>query len=97
MLEMFNVAVPVLVRLTICTALVVPTIWLPKPMLLPPKVTMGATPVPLSATICGLPGSVSLTVTEPLSGPVAVGLKVTLMLQFVAGAKVAGLTGHVLV
>src|SRR5229473_2781047 len=55
MLEIVNVAVPVLDRLTICTLLVVPTFWLPKLMLFPPSVTLGATPVPLSATLCGLP------------------------------------------
>jgi hypothetical protein len=97
MLEIVNVAVPVLVSVTICTALLMPTIWLPKLMLLPPSVTMGATPVPVSVTVCGLPGNGSLTVMAPLRMPVAVGVKVTLTLQLAVGARVAGLTGQLLV
>src|SRR5690349_8811058 len=58
---------------------------------------MGATPVPLSATVCGLPGRGSETVIAPLRTPVAVGEKVTLMLQLAAGARVAGLTGQLFV
>jgi len=38
-------------------------------------------PVPLSATVCGLPAALSVTVTLPVLVPVAVGSKVTLMVQ----------------
>ncbi len=86
-----------MVRVTTCAALPVATIWLPKLTLVAPRVTAGATPVPLSVTVWGLPGSVSATVTAPLRSPVAVGVKVTLMLQLAAGARVAGLTGQLLV
>jgi hypothetical protein len=97
MLAIVSVAVPVLDRFTICTPLVVPTFWLPKLMLFPPNVTLGATPVPLSATLCGLPANLCVTVMAPLRTPVAVGMNATFTVQFAATPSVAGLTGHVLV
>ena len=84
-----SVAVPVFCRLTLCDVLFVPTTWLVNVRLAAPSVTEGATPVPVSATVCGLPGNGSLTVMAPLRTPVAVGLKVTLTVQFAAGASVA--------
>jgi hypothetical protein len=94
---MSSVAVPVFCNVTVCAVLLVPTIWLAKVKLVAPSVTAGAVPVPVSATTCGLPGSGSETVMLPVRTPVAVGVKLTLMLQLAAGARVAGLTGQLLV
>lgn len=76
-----NGAVPVLHRLTICAPLVPPTIWPPKLRLAPPSATIGAMPVPVSDTICGLPAALSLMVTAPLRIPLSAGVKVTLTVQ----------------
>src|SRR5438445_665752 len=43
-------------------------------------------PVPDRATVCGLPGAVSVTVKAPVAGPVAVGAKKTGRLQVFPGA-----------
>lgn len=54
-------------------------------------------PVPVNATVCGLPLALSVMVSVPMRVPVAVGVNVTLITQVfdpaVAG-KVAGLIGH---
>ena len=47
-----------------------------------------ATPVPLSATICGLPGALSVTETVPFRLPDALGVNVTLMVQAAPDARV---------
>ena len=57
----------------------------------------GTTPVPLSATLCGLPAALSLMLTAPLRAPEADGAKVTLMVQLAPAANVLGLMGQVLV
>jgi len=44
-------------------------------------------PVPLSETVCGLPGALSFTESVPVTVPTAVGVKVTLMVQFAAEAR----------
>src|SRR5438874_299907 len=54
-------------------------------------------PVPLSATVCGLPLALSVIDRLALRVPVAVGVKVTLMLQEALAARVVGLMGHMLV
>jgi hypothetical protein len=53
MLLMDSGAFPVLVRVTICVLLVVPTFWFPKATDVGLKLTAGAgsTPVPLSAAL----------------------------------------------
>src|SRR5205085_9850430 len=56
-----------------------------------------ATPVPLKATVCGLPHALSLIERLALRLPVAAGVKVTLMVQVAPAARVFGLLGHVLV
>src|SRR5215203_3447481 len=90
--------VPEFVRVTLCAGLVVPISRLPKPRLVGEKVTAGpgATPVPLSATACGLPGALSLIVTEAVRVPAAVGLKVAEIVQLAPGASVLGLSGQLL-
>jgi hypothetical protein len=57
---------------------------LPKLKLGADKLTRGAVPVPLKFTVCVLPNTpllLSVMVSVPVSGPVAVGEKVTLMVQ----------------
>ena len=54
-------------------------------------------PVPLSATVCGLPLALSVILTLALRVPVAVGVKVTLIVQVAPAAMVLGLIGQVLV
>src|SRR5437667_464659 len=55
-----------------------------------------AVPFPLSVMICGLPPALSVTDSVPVRAPEAVGVKVTLMVQFAPAAKVAGLVGQAL-
>jgi hypothetical protein len=76
-------ALPVLVRVTICGELVVPTGWALKVRLVVfPKLTTGAMPVPVREITCGLPLALSVMVTFAARLPETVGLKVTLMEQF---------------
>jgi len=53
------------------------------------KLTIGPVPVPVKVTVCGLLGASSVTVRVPFSSPVAVGLKVTLMVQVALRPRVA--------
>jgi hypothetical protein len=46
-----------------------------------------ATPVPLSVTICGLVGTLSVKVNAPVVAPPAVGVNTTLTVQLVAGFR----------
>jgi hypothetical protein len=51
---------------------------------LPAVITRGTVPVPLKVTVCVLPGTpllLSVMVSVPVSGPSAVGAKVTLIVQ----------------
>lgn len=51
-------------------------------------------PVPVSGTVCGLPAALSVMVKVPARAPSAVGVNVTLILQFAPAASVAGLIGQ---
>lgn len=100
MLVMVSAALPVLVSVTDCGALVVPVGWLTKVKLAGAKDTTGAgtdAPVPLREIACGLPAALSPMVIEPVWVLRAVGVNETLMVQVPAGARVAGLTGQVFV
>jgi hypothetical protein len=44
-------------------------------------------PVPLRETVCGLPVALSVTESVPLKLPEVAGVKVTLMVQFAAAAR----------
>ena len=46
-------------------------------------------PVPVNDTACGLPVALSLTVTAPERAPVAVGVKLTLMVQLAPALRLA--------
>jgi hypothetical protein len=91
---MLSSSVPVFVRVTARAPLVVVTNWLPNDKELADRVTAGATPVPVKATVCGLPLALSFTVSVPVLVPVAVGVKVTSIAQL---APAATLAPHVLV
>src|SRR5579863_7919188 len=85
MLVMLSVAVPELVSVTLFAKLVVPTDLVPQARLVVDRVTAGVppdVPVPVRFTTCGLPLALSVTVIWPACVPVAVGVNVTLMVQF---------------
>lgn len=88
---MFKAAFPLLVTVTTCDD-VVPTFWAPK-LKLGVRTAIGAIPVPVSGTLSGDELLLLKTVSAPLAGPIAAGVKVTLMGQFAPAASVAG---HVL-
>jgi len=75
-----RVPVPVLLRVTGCDALAVPTAWLAKARVLgeTPATGAGTKPVPVRLICCGLPVALSVTVRVPVRFPLAVGVKVTL-------------------
>src|SRR5438034_867183 len=89
-------AAPVFVSVTVIGALVVASSWLPKSRLVGANPTPGAVPFPLRENICGLPPASSASDSVPVRAPEAVGVKVTLMVQFAPAAKVAGLVGQAL-
>ena len=62
---------------------------MPKVRLVGEKVTAGAVPVPVNETVCGLPLALSVTETAPVREPVAVGAKVTEIVQVPATATEA--------
>src|SRR5262249_25178811 len=85
---MLSVAFPELVSETDCGELCVATRWLLKVRLEGARVIAGALmPKPVSETDCGLPTALSVNVSAPLRVPVAVGLKVTLIVQEASGAR----------
>ena len=60
---------------------------MPKLRLAGEKLIPGAVvPVPVRATVCGLPVALSVTVIAPVRAPAAVGVKITEMLQVAAAA-----------
>jgi hypothetical protein len=50
------------------------------------RLTLGAVPVPLKLTVCGLPLALSVSVRLPERLPVAVGVNVTLITQLALAA-----------
>jgi len=96
MLVMLSAALPVLVSVTACAELVVPTDWLPKAMLAGLSETTGpvAVPVPVKGTEWGLPAALSVTVSEAEGEKALVGAKVTEIEQLAPAFRLAP---HVLV
>jgi hypothetical protein len=87
--EMISVTPPVLVNVTVCAALVLPTAWLLKVSEVGLRDTTGETmPVPLKVTVAGLLAASELMTTLPLRAPSTVGEKLTLMLQLAPTASV---------
>ena len=84
-----TVVVPVLLTVTVCAALVVPTVCEPNAKLDGVRVIAPApaVPVPVRATVSG-PPPVCVTANDPVSVPVAVGLNVIAKVQLAAGARV---------
>ena len=76
-----SAAVPVLVNVTVCAALVVPTVCAAKVKLVGERLTAGAVPVPESAMVCGLLLALSEMVIAPVRSPTVVGVNVTLIVQ----------------
>ena len=81
-----NAALPVLLRVTVCAVLVVPTDWLPKARLVGERLTTVVVPVPERLTVCGLPLALSVMLTEAVRLPLAAGVKVTLIVQLLPPA-----------
>ena len=79
---------------TVFAALVALITWVPKERLAFVKLTASA-PVPVNCAVCGEFEALSFTVSVPEREPVAVGVKVTEIVQPVLGASVAGEMGHV--
>ena len=76
-----------MLNVTVWAGLVVPTSWLAKVRLAGDSPAAGATPLPLKATVCGLALASSVTDRVPFRVPVAVGVKLTLILQLVPAFK----------
>jgi hypothetical protein len=91
--EIVNAAVPVFVTVIACAGLVVFSACDANVKLVGANVTTGvlaAAPVPVSGTNCGLPAALSAKLTFALRAPVAVGVNVTLTVQFAFAASEAG-------
>ena len=76
MLVTARIELPVLVKVTLCEALVVPTVCGPNVRLVADSDTVvELTPVPVSAIDCGDPVALSVMVMAAVSAPVVVGVK----------------------
>jgi galactitol-specific phosphotransferase system IIB component len=80
-LEILMAPLPLLLRVAVCAALLVPTDWFPKERLVGERPSSGAVPVPERLTACGLPMALSVMLTEAVRLPLAEGVKVTLIVQ----------------
>jgi hypothetical protein len=76
---------PLLVKVTVLAAPLVPIARVGKLRLLADKET--AVPVPLKLTLCGLLLALSVRVSEPVRLAAAVGVKVTVMVQLAPAAR----------
>ena len=86
-LVLLKAALPVLLRVTVCTVLVLPTAWLPKARLVGERLTTAAVPVPERLTLCGLPRALSVMLSEAVRLPLAEGVNVTLIVQWAPAAS----------
>ena len=73
-----------MLRVTGCTALVVPRVWVPKFRLVEVRLTEGALPVPVRFTVWGLPVALSEMLSTAVRVPVAEGVNDTLIVQVLA-------------
>jgi hypothetical protein len=89
--------VPVLLTVTLCAALVVPTDCGANVKLLGATVTVPdtAAPVPLSVTVCGLAVALSVNVIAPVRAPLAVGVNVIWNVHGVPSTAMLGHCGSV--
>src|SRR5947208_1920829 len=97
MIVMVNAAPLGFERVTALGALVVVTLWFPNDGSGEGERLGSTVPVPDTAAVWGLLPALSVTVNVALREPVAVGAKVTLMVQVPLAAKVDGLRGQLLV
>ena len=88
--EMTSVAVPVLLIVTDRAVLLVPFGWLPKIREFGANAMAGAVPTPERPTEWGLPAALSVMLSDADSGPVVLGVKVTLIVAFAPGAMEIG-------
>src|SRR6516164_3508117 len=96
MVLMLTAAVPSLYRVMLMV-LLVPGVRPGKVRGLGNRVMALVAPMPVSVIFCvGLPGELSLRVTDPLPVPAAVGLKLTVMVQFWPALNGVGVVGQVL-
>ena len=91
MAVILRAALPELLSVTVCGALVVPCAWLPKVRLTGERPATGplADPVPVRLTVCGLLAAPSVMVRAPVLVPPAVGVKVTVTVQLAPIARLA--------
>jgi hypothetical protein len=82
-----SVAVPVFEMVTVCAAELLPTaVWFAKVRVAGVMLTTGARPLPVKATVCGLPVALSATDKVPPRVPEAVGVKTTFAVQLAPAA-----------
>lgn len=87
-----SVAVPGLLSVIVCAALVVLSSWLANVSDVGVRTACGAggtVPVPLSAADCGEPGALSVTLTAAVGAPATCGVNVTEIVQLAEAASVA--------
>src|SRR5437667_135170 len=84
------------VSVTVIGALVVASSWLPHFRLVGPRPPRAALFPYTTLFRSGLPPALSASDSVPVRAPEAVGVKVTLMVQFAPAGKVAGLVGQAL-
>jgi hypothetical protein len=84
--EMLNPVGRLFLTVTAFVVLVIATAWLPNDKLAGEAVAC-STPVPLKETVCGLLLALSVIVSVPVRLPVAVGVKITLIVQLVPAAR----------
>lgn len=91
-LEMLSGALPVLDKVTVCAALVVPMAWPANVSVVVDRLTTGtAWPTPVSCTVCVLPETLpvlSVMVRVPVRIPAIVGTKITLIEQLTLGERI---------
>src|SRR2546427_414264 len=96
MLVMLRLAVPLLVRVTVCAVLVALSRWLTTARVVGTRAAAGITPAPASDTYCGLLAASSVMVTVAVRAPVAAGVKLMLIVQLAPGATEPAPVGQVL-
>src|SRR6476659_10023099 len=94
---MVSGAVPEFCSVVVRAALATPTRWDPKASDVGVSVTACAVPVPVSPTVWGEPVALSATPRFAVRLPVAPGVKVTDAVHEAPAARVAGLSGQLVV
>lgn len=89
--EIFKVALPLLLSVTLCDTLVVPTAWEAKFRLAGERLATGPIPVPVTRIICGLPPPLSFTFSVELTVPAFIGANPMLMVQLAPAVTVPDL------